>query len=51
MSRLTIGIPEVKNEDDYITLWTESVVFSEMIRDQFYSMLKKSKTFKEFKKD
>ncbi|MGV8085997.1 MAG: TrmB family transcriptional regulator [Candidatus Woesearchaeota archaeon] len=40
--RITIGIPEVKNEEEYITLWTESKAFCNMIRCQFINMWKKS---------
>ena len=39
-ARLTIGQPEVKNREEYITLWTESKVFSKMLRNHFMNMWK-----------
>ena len=49
IARMTVGFPEVKKEEDYVTLWTESLVFSEMIRNQFLSMWKKAKQLKDIK--
>lgn len=43
IARLTIGSPEVKNEEEYITLWTESRAFSQMLRNHFLNMWKNSK--------
>ncbi len=40
--RITIGIPEVKNEEEYVTLWTESRAFCNMLRNQFNNMWKQS---------
>ena len=34
---------EVKNEEEYITFWTESKAFSNMLRTQFMHMWKHSK--------
>lgn len=39
-ARLTIGQPEVKNKEDYITIWTESKAFSRMLRTHFITMWK-----------
>jgi HTH-type transcriptional regulator, sugar sensing transcriptional regulator len=47
-ARLTIGHPEVEKEEDYITLWTESKVFSQMLKNHFMNMWKKSKPIEEF---
>jgi sugar-specific transcriptional regulator TrmB len=49
--RITIGIPEVKNEEEYITLWTESRAFCNMLRNQFMNMWKKSIPINKFKKN
>ncbi len=43
VSRLTIGKPEVKNREDYITLWTESKAFAMMLKSHFNNMWKKCK--------
>ncbi len=40
-ARLTVGIPEVKKEEEYITLWTESKAFASMLKYQFTTMWKK----------
>lgn len=48
ISRLTIGKPEVRNEEDYLTLWTESKAFSNMLKKQFISMCKDSKDLKKY---
>lgn len=50
ISRLTIGKPEVQNEDDYLTLWTESKAFSNLLKKQFMSMWKDSKPLVEYLK-
>ncbi len=46
IARLTLGKPEVKNEEDYITIWTESKAFSQMLRKHFMNMWKDSKPLK-----
>ncbi|MDP2749284.1 MAG: helix-turn-helix domain-containing protein [Nanoarchaeota archaeon] len=48
IARLTLGEPEVKKEGDYITLWTESRAFSNMLRNHFLEMWKKSKPIEKF---
>jgi len=40
IARLTIGRPEVSKDEDYITLWTESKAFAQMIRNHFLNMWK-----------
>lgn len=47
-ARLTIGTPEVQKDEDYITLWTESVTFSQMLRNHFLNMWKDSKPIEKF---
>ena len=37
-ARLTIGRPEVQKDEDYITLWTESKAFAQMLRTHFLNM-------------
>jgi len=48
VARLTIGEPEVKNKEDYITLWTESKAFSQMLRNHFMNMWKNSVPLKKY---
>lgn len=50
-ARLTIGKPEVRREEDYITLWTESKAFAQMLRSQFMYMWKNSKPLKGYWKE
>jgi len=50
IARVTIGKPEVKNEEEYITLWTESRAFSQMLKNHFMNMWKNSKSIKEHMK-
>lgn len=45
-ARITMGTPEVKNEEDYLTLWTESKTFAQMLRNHFLIMWKKSKQYR-----
>lgn len=47
-ARLTIGKPEVKEEKDYITLWTESKAFSQMLKNHFMNMWKNSKPIERY---
>lgn len=42
IARLTIGKPEVKREEDYLTLWTESKVFAQMLKNHFMNMWENS---------
>lgn len=37
-ARVTVGRPEVLTEEEYITLWTESKAFANMLRNQFMTM-------------
>jgi len=48
IARLTIGRPEVKNDEDYITLWTESKAFAQMLRNHFIIMWKDSKPIEKY---
>ena len=41
--RITIGKPEIVNEEDYLSFWIESPAFASLLRDQFLNMWKKSK--------
>ena len=47
-ARLTIGRPEVQKDEDYITLWTESKAFSQMLRNHFNNMWKNSKPIEKY---
>lgn len=47
-ARLTIGRPEVKNEEEYITLWTESKAFSQMLKKHFMNMWKQCTPIKKY---
>ncbi|MEK6938247.1 MAG: helix-turn-helix domain-containing protein [Nanoarchaeota archaeon] len=49
-SRMTLGKPEVQKEEDYITLWTESKAFSQMLRNHFLYMWKKCKPLRSYLK-
>ena len=42
IARLTIGKPEVKEEKDYLTLWTESQAFAQMLKTHFMNMWRES---------
>jgi len=48
IARLTIGTPEVKNEEDYLTLWTESRVFAKMLKNHFMTMWKNSNPIEKY---
>jgi sugar-specific transcriptional regulator TrmB len=48
ISRLTIGKPEVSKEEGYLTLWTESKAFSQMLKNQFMNMWKNSKPLEKY---
>ena len=48
IARLTIGKPEVKNEEEYITIWTESKAFAQMLRSHFMNMWKDSKPIEQY---
>jgi hypothetical protein len=48
VARLTLGEPEVGSEADYITLWTESKAFSQMLRNHFLNMWKHSEPIEKF---
>jgi len=39
--RITIGKPEIAQEEDYLSFWIESPAFSLMLKDQFLEMWKK----------
>lgn len=51
IARLTIGEPEIKNKDDYITMWTESRAFAQMLRNHFMNMWNKCKPIEEYMED
>ena len=50
IARLTIGEPEVNNEEDYLTLWTESKAFSQMLKNHFMNMWKNSEPIEKYLK-
>lgn len=50
IARLTIGKPEVSNEKDYLTLWTESKAFSQMLKNHFMTMWKNSEPIEKYLK-
>ncbi len=47
-ARLTIGKPEVQKEEEYLTIWTESKAFTQMLKNQFMNMWKKSKPIEQY---
>lgn len=49
-ARLTVGRPEVQKEEEYLTLWTESKVFAQMLKNHFMNMWKKSKPIEQYLK-
>tara|TARA_Y100000310_G_scaffold138285_1_gene137167 strand:+ start:2551 stop:3312 length:762 start_codon:yes stop_codon:yes gene_type:complete len=51
IARLTVGKPEVKREEDYLTLWTESKVFSQMLKNHFMNMWKNSEPIEKYIKN
>ena len=50
IARLTIGEPEVK-EEDYLTLWTESKAFAQMLKNHFINMWKNSEPIEKYIKN
>ena len=42
IARITIGKPQMENEDDYLTFWIESPAFASMLKDQFLDMWEKA---------
>ncbi len=50
IARLTIGSPEVKSKEDYMTLWTESKAFATMLRAHFLNMWKECKPVERYMK-
>jgi len=48
VARLTIGAPEVQREEDYLTLWTESKAFAQMLKNHFMTMWKKAKPIESY---
>jgi len=50
IARLTIGEPEVSKEEDYMTLWTESRAFSQMLKHHFMNMWKNSEPIEKYLK-
>ncbi len=49
-ARLTVGQPEVKKREDYITLWTESKAFAQMLRNHFLNMWKQCEPIEKYLK-
>lgn len=47
-ARLTIGKPEVKDEENYLTFWTESKAFSQMLKKHFMNMWRDSAPIQNF---
>jgi sugar-specific transcriptional regulator TrmB len=50
IARLTIGQPEVGSQEDYISIWTESRVFSQMLRNHFLQMWRNSDPIEKYLK-
>lgn len=50
IARLTIGKPEVNTEENYLTLWTESKAFSQMLKNHFMNMWKNSEPIEKYLK-
>jgi len=48
VARITIGKPEVENEEDYLTLWTESKVFSQMLKTHFMNIWRDSEPIERY---
>ena len=40
--RITIGKPEISDEENYLSFWIESPAFASLLKDQFEAMWKKS---------
>jgi len=51
IARLTIGEPEVKKEEDYITLWSKSKAFSQMLKNHFMNVWKNSESIEKYMKN
>lgn len=50
LGRITVGLPEVKKEEEYVTLWTDSIAFCNMLRHQFMYMWNNSQPIEKFLK-
>ncbi|MFC1723208.1 TrmB family transcriptional regulator [Nanoarchaeota archaeon] len=50
LGRITVGLPEVKKEEEYVTLWTDSIAFCNMLRNQFMHMWKSSQPIEKLMK-
>ncbi|MGV8169274.1 MAG: TrmB family transcriptional regulator [Candidatus Nanoarchaeia archaeon] len=48
VSRLTVGEPEIPNDEDYLTLWTESTSFSMMLKNHFMNMWRNSEPIEKY---
>jgi sugar-specific transcriptional regulator TrmB len=48
IASLTIGKPEVKSPEDYLTLWTESRAFAQMLRNHFMNMWRHCKPIEKY---
>ncbi len=42
IARTTIGKPQIRKEDDYLSFWVESPAFALLLKDQFLEMWEKS---------
>jgi len=51
IARLTLGKPEVQKEEDYLTLWTESKAFAQMLKNHFMNMWKNSEPIEKYLKN
>lgn len=43
IARMTVGKPQIDNENDYLTFWLESPAFASLLKDQFLEMWEKAK--------
>lgn len=49
-TRLTIGSPEIKDAKEYITLWTESKAFAQMLKIHYLNMWKQCEPIEKYLK-
>jgi sugar-specific transcriptional regulator TrmB len=50
VARLTVGEPEIPDDEDYLTLWTESRSFAFMLKSQFMNMWRNSEPIEKYLK-
>jgi sugar-specific transcriptional regulator TrmB len=50
IARMTIGRPEIEDDENYLSLWTESRAFSQMLKNHFMNMWKNCKPIERYMK-